>query len=177
MAADDIAAIARLTKATDAQSTKWAAAAKLATKADAYKGKNFETAKAELESISAQARDAKWAAAQCTDGSAECKHLDTVSSNLAAAVKAQTTYNADAANFHHSSNATIAIIIICVSAVVCISGGCIWRHVDKKKAAAKEAEHAKVEAEAEGAPAMDAAMDAAVNFNDDNYTAMVDAEM
>jgi hypothetical protein len=178
MAADDNAAVAELTKKIDAQTAKWTKATKASAKANTYKGKNFEDAKAELERLTALSRDAKWEAAQCTDkDSAECKHLASVSSALAADVTTQAAYNKVATNFHHSSNATIAIIIICVSAVVCISGGCIWRHVDKKKAAAKEAEHAKIEAEVEGAPAMDAAMDAAVNFNDDNYTAMVDAEM
>lgn len=93
-----------------------------------------------------------------------------------AAVEAQTTY-LSTNTFPTSSDATIAIIILVVSAVVCISGGLIWNWHDKKAAAKKLAEEKALEAAAPGGdveavPEMEAAM----FVNDDCYKAMVDAE-
>jgi hypothetical protein len=174
MAADDAAAVKSLTAAAaevTAADDKADAAVKAADHTPKKEAKNEDYARAELARLVQAEQDAAWAVTECT---MDCDHLKTVEANAKAAVTTQKAYLADASNFTHSSDAATAIIIICVSAFVCITGGCLWTHHEKKKQAAKDAEHAKVEA-GEAVPTMDA--DAAVNFNDDAYTAMVDCEM
>lgn len=166
------ASVKALTAAADAASAKDAKADAAVKAADKNNGgKNEDDARAELARLHQAAQDAAWAKSQCKS---DCAQVDAADVAAKAAVTKQTAYLKDASNFTHSSDAATAIIIICVSAFVCITGGCLWTHHEKKKAAAKEAEHAKVEA-GEAVPTMEA--DAAVNFNDDAYTAMVDCEM
>lgn len=173
MAKADDAAVKSKTAAADATAAANKKSDAAVKAADSHDGKkNEDAARAELARLRQAEQDAEFAVSQC---SGDCTQEKAELATAKAAVTKQTAYLADASNFTHSSDAATAIIIICVSAFVCITGGCIWNHHEKKKAAAKEAEHAKIEA-GEAVPTMDAGADA-VNFNDDCYTAMVDCEM
>jgi len=193
---------AQLTKLEAAKKTRDAANAKATATVKANQKKNEGTkttkaeARAELATLRSNATEATHTLAETA---AEIKAKDCKTTNAAtedcvkltrkynaedlsakaatAAVKAQTTY-LTTNTFPSSSDATIAIIILVVSAVVCISGGLIWNWHGKKAAAKKVAEEEAAEKAAAKGGDVEAAleMEAAMFVNDDCYKAMVDAE-
>jgi len=193
---------AQLTKLEAAKKARDAANAKATATVKANQKKNEGTtttkaeARAELATLRSNATEATHTLAETA---AEIKAKDCKTTNAAtedcvkltrkynaedlsakaatAAVKAQTTY-LTTNTFPSSSDATIAIIILVVSAVVCISGGLIWNWHGKKAAAKKVAEEEAAEKAAAKGGDVEAAleMEAAMFVNDDCYKAMVDAE-
>jgi len=198
----DTAQLKTLKAEKAARDLKYAKASKVVkAKQTTDEGTTKEEARAELAALRANATEASHAleetaasikAEDCATTNADtltCEDLSRTYDSQASALKAakaavtaQTTY-LDTHKFPTSSDATIAIIILCVSAFVCISGGCAWNYHDKKKAEKLDAEREAAKADVENKGKEEGAMDAVdappreINFyNDDCYKAMVDAE-
>jgi hypothetical protein len=155
----DAAQLKTLKKEKADRDEKYAKASKVVkAKQTTDEGKTKEEARAELAALRANATEASHAleetaasikAEDCATTNADtltCEDLSRTYDSQASALKAakaavtaQTTY-LDSHKFPTSSDATIAIIILCVSAFVCISGGCAWNYHDKKKAEKEDAE-------------------------------------
>jgi len=199
----DAAQLKTLKKAKTDRDLKYTKASKVVkAKQHTDRGTTKEEARAELAALRANATEASHAleetaasikAEDCATTNADtltCEDLSRTYDSQASALKAakaavaaQTTW-LNTNKFPTSSDATIAIIILCVSAFVCISGGCAWNYHDKKKAEKEDAERkaAVANADMENKGKEEDGVDApprenAVNFyNDDCYKAMVDSE-